>query len=256
VFCERASPFQWMGPKRFHPTPLALDQLPPIDAIVISHDHYDHLDYESVRWLAANRDIPFYVPLGIGAHLEHWGMPAERIHELEWWDEAEVKGVRLVSTPARHFSGRGPFDRNATLWTSWAFVGPTQRAWFSGDTGPFEAAAEIGEKLGPFDLTMVESGAWNPAWGNIHLGPDAALAMHHQVRGRAMMPVHWGTFKLAPHAWDQPFVRLRDLAAADGTPLLVPVPGQTMRADAPGVADFWGGVAASWDALGRKAGPH
>lgn len=256
VFCERASPFQWMGPARFHATPLGLDALPAIDAIVISHDHYDHLDFESVSWLAENTEIPFYVPLGIGAHLEHWGMPAERIHELEWWQEREVKGVRLVSTPSRHFSGRGVADRNHTLWTSWAFVGPTQRAWFSGDTGPFEAAAEIGEKLGPFDLTMIESGAWNPAWGNIHLGPDAARQMHEMVQGRTMMPVHWGTFQLAPHEWDQPFVRLRELAEANGTPLLVPVPGQTMRADTPAVADFWMGRAAAWASEGRVAGTH
>jgi L-ascorbate metabolism protein UlaG (beta-lactamase superfamily) len=256
VFCERASPFQWMGPARFHPTPLPLDGLPDVDAIVISHDHYDHLDYESVSWLAENSDVPFLVPLGIGAHLEAWGMPADRIHELEWWEEREIKGVRLVSTPARHFSGRGLFDRNHTLWTSWAMVGPTQRAWYSGDTGPFEAAAEIGEKLGPFDLTMVESGAWNPAWGNIHLGPDAAKEMHEMVRGKAMMPVHWGTFQLAPHEWDQPFVRLRDLAAEDGTPLLVPVPGQTMRADSPEIADFWTGRAEAWAAEGRVAGTH
>jgi len=256
VFCDRASPFQWMGPARFHPTPLTLDALPEVDAIVISHDHYDHLDYESVSWLARNSEVPFLVPLGVGAHLEAWGMPADRIHELEWWEERTIGGVRLISTPARHFSGRGLFDRNRTLWTSWAFVGPSQRAWFSGDTGPFEAAAEIGERLGPFDLTMVESGAWNPAWGNIHLGPDAALEMHERVRGRTMMPVHWGTFQLAPHEWDQPFVRLRDLAGVSGTPLLVPVPGQTMRADSPSIADFWEGRAAAWADAGRVAGTH
>ena len=256
VFCARASPFQWMGPERFHATPLTLEDLPPIDAVVISHDHYDHLDFESVSWLAEHSDVPFLVPLGIGAHLEAWGMPPERIEELEWWEERTIGGVRLVSTPARHFSGRGLFDRNRTLWTSWAFVGPTQRAWYSGDTGPFEAAAEIGSRFGPFDLTMVESGAWNPAWGNIHLGPDAALEMHQMVDGRTLMPVHWGTFQLAPHEWDQPFVRLRDLAAVSGTPLLVPVPGQTIWADSPSIDDFWQERAEVWASAGRVAGTH
>ena len=256
VFSDRASPFSWAGPKRFHAPPLALAALPELDAVVISHDHYDHLDYESIRWLGAHTPVVFVVPLGVGAHLERWGVPPDRIVELEWWEEHTLKGVRLVSTPARHFSGRGPFDRFATLWSSWALIGERQRAWFSGDTGPFAAAAEIGERLGPFDLTCVESGAWNAAWPVVHLGPDEALAMHHRVQGKVMMPVHWGTFKLAPHAWDQPFVRLRDLAAANETPLLVPVPGQTQRADSPAIADFWKAVGERWDAAGWTATPE
>lgn len=251
VFCERASPFQWMGPARFHAPPAPLDALTGLDAVVISHDHYDHLDYESIVRLAKTH-VRFFAPLGLGAHLEHWGVEPERITELEWWDEAQVGAVTLACTPSRHFSGRGTFNRDTTLWSSWAMVGPTHRAWFSGDTGPFDEATEIGEKYGPFDLTMVETGAWHPAWGEIHLGPDEAERMHRRVRGKVMMPVHWGTFSLAPHRWDQPVVRLQHVAREHGSELLVPVAGQTADPAAPFIAEFWRDRAATWAALGRS----
>lgn len=254
VFCERASPFQWMGPARFHRTPVPLDAVTGIDAVVLSHDHYDHLDYEAICSLA-DRAVPFFVPLGVGAHLERWGVAPERITELEWWEEATVGDVRLVCAPSQHFSGRGPTDRNASLWCSWAMVGPTHRAWFSGDSGPFDESAEIGARLGPFDLTMVETGAYHPAWGQVHLGPDEAERMHRRVGGRVMMPVHWGTFSLAPHRWDQPIVRLQHVAREQGTRLLVPVAGQTVSVDHPFVAAFWQERAALWEAEGRAPTP-
>lgn len=238
VFCERASPFQWMGPRRFHPTPLRIEELPPLDGVLLSHDHYDHLDYAAIQALA-KRGERFFVPLGVGAHLESWGVNPASITELDWWEEARLGELRLVAAPARHFSGRGPGDRDATLWASWAIIGPRHRAWFSGDTGPFEAATEIGLKLGPFDLTMIESGAFHPAWGNIHLGPDEAAKLHLQVRGRVMMPVHWGTFRLALHAWDQPIVRLQQRAVELGIALHSPLAGEISRADEPMVARLW-----------------
>jgi L-ascorbate metabolism protein UlaG (beta-lactamase superfamily) len=251
MLSQRASPFQFMGPSRFQPAPVHVDDLPPIDAVVISHDHYDHLDMQTVASLV-ERKVRFIVPLGVGAHLEAWGVDPVHISELEWWDETLVGEVRVVCTPARHFSGRGLTDRNRTLWASWAVMGPNHRVWFSGDTGPFPQASEIGSRLGPFDLSMIEIGAYDPAWGSVHLGPDEALTMHEQVEGRLMFPVHWGTFNLAPHRWDQPVVRLLDVGRARQTPLLVPVLGQTMRVAEPYVAPFWRERADVWQRLSRN----
>ena len=255
VFCERVSPLPWMGPARFHKPPAPLASLTGIDAVVLSHDHYDHLDHAAALELARGQ-MRIFAPLGVGAHLEAWGVDPERITELEWWEEARIGDVRLVCAPSRHFSGRGPFDRNTTLWCSWAFVGPHHRAWFSGDTGPFDLAAEIGARLGPFDLTLVETGAWNPAWGSIHLGPDEAERMHRRVQGRLMMPVHWGTFSLAPHKWDQPVVRLQHVAHAHQTQLLVPIVGQTVGTSGPFVAPFWQDRAARWAERGGEPPAH
>ena len=250
VFSKRASPFQWMGPARFHETPVSLDELPKLDAVLISHDHYDHLDMGTIAALI-DRDIPFLVPLGVGAHLEAWGVPDENIIEMEWWDAFELGEARVVCTPARHFSGRGMTDRNRTLWASWAVIGPEHRVWFSGDTGPFPQAEEIGERLGPFDLSMIEIGAYDRAWGQIHLGPDEALAMHKQVRGKRMFPVHWGTFNLAAHRWDQPIVRLIEQSELVGVDLLVPVAGQTVDAGEAFIAEMWLGRSAIWAESGR-----
>ena len=163
VWGPRASPYSFMGPARFHPTPLELEELPPLDAVVLSHDHYDHLDYPSILRLA-DRDTTFVVPLGLGAHLEAWGVATGRIVELDWWQEHTIGGLTLVSTPARHFSGRGLTDRNTTLWSSWAMLGPQHRVWYSGDTGPAPFFDEIGERLGPFDVAMLEIGAYHPSW--------------------------------------------------------------------------------------------
>jgi L-ascorbate metabolism protein UlaG (beta-lactamase superfamily) len=249
VLSERASPFQFMGPKRFHSAPLAPSQLPQVDAVVISHDHYDHLDRMTIMELAS-RGVRFLVPLGVGAHLEAWDVPLAQIEELEWWQEASVGEVRLVCTPARHFSGRGFTDRNRTLWASWALLGKTQRIWFSGDTGAFPQASEIGERLGPFDLAMIEVGAFDRAWESVHLGPDGAMEMVDQVRGNVLFPIHWGTFNLAAHRWDQPIVRVLELAAQRDLPVMVPAAGQTQDVRAPEVHPFWVGRAKIWQDRG------
>ena len=238
VWGPRASPFSWAGPARFHDTPIELEDLPRLDAVVLSHDHYDHLDYPSILRLSA-LDTRFVVPLGLGAHLESWGVPEGRITELDWWQEHTVGGLRLVSTPARHFSGRGLTDRNSTLWSSWAIIGPTHRAWFSGDTGPAPFFDEIGARLGPFDVSMIEIGAYHPSWGTIHLGPEAAVGVHQQVRANVMIPVHWGTFNLALHAWDGPIIELSEFAANAGVTLGVPTVGGTVDVAAPFVDPFW-----------------
>ena len=250
MLSKRASPFQWMGPARFHRAPVSVEELPELDAVVISHDHYDHLDMGTISALI-DRTVPFLVPLGVGAHLEEWGVPADRIVELEWWEETRVGDVRIVCTPARHFSGRGLTDRNRTLWASWAMVGPTRSVWYSGDTGAFPQASEIGDRLGPFDLSMIEVGAYDPAWDVVHLGPDAALGVHQQVGAKLMFPVHWGTFNLAPHRWDQPIVRLVDQAREKDVSLLIPEVGQTIPVGDAYVAEFWQTRVELWKDLGR-----
>ena len=231
VWSERASPSTVMGPRRFHPVPLALADLPPLDAVLISHDHYDHLDWATVQHFKA-LDVPFFVALGVGAHLEAWGIPPSRIVELDWWEERTLGGerpLRLVSTPARHFSGRGPFDRNTTLWTSWSILGAEHRVFFSGDTGPTPQHAEVGEKLGPFDVAMLEVGAYHPNWGDIHLGPRGALEAAGRLRARRLWPVHWGTFQLALHAWSEPAETLWQLAREQGQPLVTPLLGEPVE---------------------------
>lgn len=249
VWAERASPFQWAGPGRFTPPPLPLSEVPTPDAVVISHDHYDHLDHHSIQALSA-RGVPFVVPLGVGTHLESWGVPAERITELDWWERTRVGELELVATPAHHFSGRGP-KRNPTLWASWALIGPEHRVWYSGDTGPWKGFDEIGDKLGPFDMSFIEVGARHPSWADIHLGPLPALQVHQQVQARVMLPIHWGTFALALHAWDQPIVDLLEGARAQGVTLSVPLVGQTVDPSHPEVHPFWEGRLTAE----RKTGP-
>lgn len=238
VLGPRAAPLTWLGPKRFHEAPLTPEQLPPLDVVILSHDHYDHLDYWTVQRML-DRDVVWVTSLGCGAHLEAFGVPASRIRELDWWEETEVNGLRIVATPARHFQGRGPSAASETFWSSWVIEGPTQRVFFSGDTGPHdEGFAEIGDRFGGFDLTMIEIGAWHPSWGNIHMGPDNAMRTHELLRGKTFMPVHWGTFNLALHAWDEPIRRAIELAATTGVQLLSPTLGQTVHRES-GVAPFW-----------------
>ncbi|MEM9453903.1 MAG: MBL fold metallo-hydrolase [Myxococcota bacterium] len=238
VFGPRAAPVSWLGPKRFHPVPVEPEQLPPLDLIVVSHDHYDHLDFPTISRLA-HRETPWVTSLGVGAHLESWGVPAERITELSWWEDAELGGLHVTATPSRHFAGRGPGASSATFWSSWALRGPKHSVWFSGDTGLWEQAfEEIGDRFGGFDLSMIEIGAWHPAWGSIHLGPQNAATAHRLVRAKTMMPVHWGTFNLALHAWDQPIRHLMDIAESQGIQLLSPMMGQTVHREQ-GVAEYW-----------------
>jgi len=226
VWSPRASPSQLVGPKRFFAPPLPLAQLPPLDGIILSHDHYDHLDEAAIRALAP-RGEHFYCPLGVGAHLRRWGVPAGRITEATWWDEISLAAdFKLIATPARHFSGRGLLNRDGTLWASWVLKGPQHRVYFGGDSGPFdEAFRQIGAAYGPFDLVMLEIGAADPEWADIHLGPDNALTAHQLVGGGPLLPLHWGTFNLAFHAWRQPVQRLIEAAPA-GTTQLLPAPGQ------------------------------
>lgn len=223
VWGDRASPFSWAGPARFHEAPVALAALPRLDAVLLSHDHYDHLCVHTIRELAAMR-VPFITSLGVGAHLEAWGVLPELITELDWWESHELRGpsLKFTATPARHFSGRGLGDGNQTFWSSWALEGRKHKVFFSGDTGLTPEFEEIGARLGPFDVSLLEVGAFHPAWSSIHLGPDNALRAHQMLRARYLMPVHWGTFNLALHAWDEPGEVLLARAPEQGVSLLTP----------------------------------
>lgn len=238
VFAERASPVQWAGPLRFHPAPLPLEQVPPLAAVILSHDHFDHLDESAVRRLAP-RTGRFLAPLGVGQRLIQWGVPHNKVCELGWWQEAEVDGVRFIATPAQHFSGRGLFDSNSTLWASWVMIDGERRVFFSGDTGYFEGFRDIGERYGPFDLTLMETGAYNVAWPNVHMQPEQSLQAHLDVRGRWMLPIHNGTFDLAMHSWQEPFERIVALAAAAGVDLSTPQMGERVCLDTPHRGQAW-----------------
>jgi L-ascorbate metabolism protein UlaG (beta-lactamase superfamily) len=186
MWSAHSSPIDFVGPSRWFTAPIELGDLPGLDAVVISHDHYDHLDYKTLRAMKDWR-THFVVPLGLGAILEGWGIPSERIVELDWWESARIRGLEIVCAPARHASGRTPFDRDENLWAGYAFIGPTHRAYYSGDTGLFPALRTVGEKLGPFDVTMIESGQYNRTWPDWHVGPEQAVTAHRMLRGRVMI---------------------------------------------------------------------
>ncbi len=239
IWSERCSPVSFIGPVRSHPPPIPLDALPPIDAAVISHDHFDHLDQRTVTALAA-RGTTLLVPLGIGAHLEAWGIPADRFVELDWWQSRTVAGLTFTATPARHYSGRFLGRTDETLWASWAIAGPDHRVFFSGDTGYAPTFAEIGARLGPFDLTIVKIGAYDALWPEIHVTPEEALRLHRDVGGRVMLPVHWGTFNLGFHRWDEPADRIEAAARATGATVVVPRPGDWFEPEgARGISAWW-----------------
>ena len=230
-----ASPFVGLGPKRFFPSPIAAADLPPIEAVILSHDHYDHLDYATIRQLR-DRVQRFIVPLGVGAHLRRWGVPALRIRELDWDEQAEGSGYRITATPARHFSGRG-LKRDQTLWASYVLELDGYKLYFAGDSGIFPGFADIGAAHGPFELALIPIGAYDPAWHDIHLNPEEGLEAFHQVRGGRLLPTHWGTFDLALHSWDDPMSRL--LTHAGNTPLLTPQPGEWVALDTPRTDPSW-----------------
>ena len=238
VWSDRASPLPGIGPRAWYRPPLALDRLPPIDAVVISHDHYDHLDRRTVEALK-DGNATFIVPLGIGAHLAYWGVPEARIVELDWWQRTRVGDLEIVCTPARHASGRMVTDTDAKLWSGWALVGARHRVYYSGDTGLFPAMREIGARLGPFDLTMIEVGQYGRGWPDWHLGPEQALVAHGLVRGRVMLPVHWGKFVLAYHGWTEPIERVLVAAAQARATVLAPRPGQSVEPEAPPPPERW-----------------
>jgi len=240
IWSDRASPFEWIGPRRWYPPTIALARLPPVDAVLISHDHYDHLDRATIVAMRGWKNV-FIVPLGLGAHLQRWGIPADRIVELDWWQSTRVGTLALTLVPARHASGRVQPRSDVTLWGGFALVGERHRVYYSGDTGLFDEMAEIGRRFGPFDLALVEAGQYDAAWPDWHLGPEQAVLSAGRVRAKALIPVHWGLFRLAPHGWTEPVERVLAAARCAGLPVITPRPGQTIEPTAlrPGDSSRW-----------------
>ncbi|MDQ3368039.1 MAG: MBL fold metallo-hydrolase [Myxococcota bacterium] len=221
VFAKRVSPVGFIGPRRFHPVPAELAELPPIDVVLLSHDHLDHLCRPTMMALART-GVPVVTALGVGAHLEKYGFTPAQITELDWFEAAEVGGVHFTATPSQHFSGRTLTGRNKTLWASWVIQSERRKVFFSGDTGLTPEFAEIGRRFGPFDLVMLEIGAFHPSWGSIHLGPANALEAFRMLGGGTLLPVHWGTFSLGFHGWNEPGEQLVELAPSYGARILTP----------------------------------
>ena len=223
---ESPSPHPFIGTKRFNKElPIEIEKLPKIDAIIISHDHYDHLDYESIQLLKEKTAI-FFVPLGVGKHLKSWGIDSNDIKELNWWDETEFKDIQLAFTPSRHFSGRGFSDGSSSMWGSWVIKGKTKNIYFSGDSGYGPHFKEIGDKYGPFDFAMMECGQYNENWVNIHMVPEETVEASIDLKTKVMMPIHWGAFALSLHAWDDPILRVTKKAKTLNLPITVPIIGE------------------------------
>lgn len=246
VWDKRAAPMQWAGPKRFFAPTMRLEEVPRVDAVLVSHDHYDHLSEGTVRQLAglpSTASARWVTSLGVGAILRRFGVPVNRITELDWTESVQIAGqhgaaCQITSLPSRHFSGRSAFNRFQTLWASFVLRGasaeagkrqsdrPGHAVYYGADSGWWEGFAEIGGQYGPFDLTMLEIGAYNDLWQAIHLGPDGAARAFKDMGGAGqLMPIHWGLFNLALHAWQQPIERMLEVADAEGLKLWSPEPG-------------------------------
>lgn len=238
VFAERASPFRRVGPKRFHAPPIDLADLPPLRGVILSHDHYDHLDRDTVLALAETTNM-FLTPLGVGERLIEWGIDAAKVRQFDWWEGADIDGLTFTATPAQHFSGRSLFDGNSTLWASWVIVDDDLRVFFSGDTGYFDGFQTIGERLGPFDVTLIETGAYDAQWPYVHMQPEETVQAHIDLRGRWLMPVHNGTFDLAMHRWHEPFERVTALSLVRGVDISTPRMGERVDLAAPHRGERW-----------------
>lgn len=226
VWDERAAPTQWAGPKRFFAPTLKLDDLPAIDAVILSHDHYDHLGAGTIRQLAkldSLRQARWITPLGVGTILARLGVDPKRCTELNWTETVDIGSLRITALPTRHFSGRSLFNRFETLWASFVLAGPKHRVYYGADSGEWEGFREIGEQYGPFDLTMLEIGAFDPLWADLHMGPEGAVRSFRALGGQGLlMPIHWGLFDLALHPWTQP---IESVFAANDLKLWSPTPG-------------------------------
>jgi L-ascorbate metabolism protein UlaG (beta-lactamase superfamily) len=238
VFSERVSPVSFAGPRRFHPPPLPLAELPPLDAVIVSHNHYDHLDRAVIKHLRAI-EVPVITALGVGGLLERWGIASQRVIELDWGEATTIGKLTVTATPARHFSGRGLFDADRTLWASWVMTGPEHRVFFTGDTGFFPDLVKIGNVHGPFDVTLIKIGAYGEAWPHIHLMPEDAVRVHQLLRGAVLLPIHWGTFNLAFHGWAEPPERLLTAARDAGVTVVFPRPGQQVEPSVPQPDELW-----------------
>ena len=229
-----ASPVSFAGIKRYKYSEdimlHIIDEMPPIDAVFISHDHYDHLDYQSIVKLKS-KVSHFFVPLGVSAHLIRWGVPIEKITELNWWEEMEYQGLTIALTPSRHFSGRGIFNRDTTLWGGWVILGKSTRLYASGDGGYGPHFKEIGKKYGPFDIALIEGGQYDRRWADIHMTPEQSVQANLDINGKNMILMHWGAFTLANHGWKEPIERVLIGAKKVEVNLITPKIGETVLLD-------------------------
>ncbi|WP_083495674.1 MBL fold metallo-hydrolase [Formosa algae] len=231
MFGDVPAPHPWLGTKRFSGhLPIAIADLPTIDAVIISHDHYDHLDYGSILKLK-DKVKAFYTPLGVGTHLEAWGVSKDKINELDWWEDIMFQDITLVCTPAQHFSGRGFNDKAKTLWSSWVIKSETDNIFFSGDSGYGSHFKAIGEAYGPFDFAMIECGQYNTLWHDIHMYPEETAQAAIDIKTQRVMPIHWGAFKLAMHEWTDPVERLTEAAKTTPFELITPLIGSPVILD-------------------------
>ncbi len=240
VLEERASPFSWAGPKRFHPSPVTAEELPDIDVVLITHDHYDHLEKSTL--VTINKNVGhFIVPLGIGALLEDWGINPTKITELDWWETYSSGSLKFHATPAVHYAGRGLFDANQRLWCSWAIVGKNKRTFISGDSGYFDGFKNIGERLGPFDVTFLKIGAYSDkgTWRALHMTPEEAGQQHLDLRGQFLVPLHWSTFDMALHPWYEPIERLVTFSEQESVTLITPEVGEKINLRDKSNAEHW-----------------
>lgn len=243
VFSDRVSPVDWAGPIRFHASPISVQELPPIEGVILSHNHYDHLDRAAIVQLA-DKTAHFLAPLGVGDQLVAWGIDADKVQQFDWWQSTQLEGIHFVATPAQHFSGRGFGDANRTLWVSWVVIEDDLRVFFSGDSGYSDGFKAIGDKYGPFDLTLIENGAYDAHWPDVHMQPEETLQAHLDLRGSWLLPIHNGTFDLGLHVWQQPFERISALANAHDVALSTPRIGERVDMAAPHAGEPW------WHGLG------
>lgn len=243
-----ASPVSFVGIKRYEYSEdimlHLIDEMPPIDAVFITHDHYDHLDYQSIVKLNS-KVSHFFVPLGVGAHLVRWGIPKEKITELNWWEKTEYQGLTVALTPSRHFSGRDPFNIDTTLWGGWVILGNNTRLYASGDTGYGPHFKGIGQKYGPFDITLIEGAQYDPSWSDIHMIPEQSVQANLDVNGKTMMLMHWGAFTLANHGWNEPIERALEEAKIREVNIIAPKIGETVLLDSD--SDLQMPLTAWWD---------
>ena len=236
VFNRRIFPV--LGPERFEDVPVEVEKLPPMKAVVISHDHLDHLDKHSIQRLTDRTEF-FVVPLKVGRILRRWGVAGKRIIELDWWQGVNLDGLTITATPAQHISGRGLFDRDKTLWASFVLSTPDTRIFFSGDTGYFSGFKEISEVFGRFDLTLMEAGAYSEQWSGNHLLPEAAMQAHLDLHAHIMVPIHNATFDQAHHAWWEPFEAMEELGKKHQVPVLMPRFGEEVTIHEPDPFKAW-----------------
>ncbi len=237
----------FLGPGRYNGNvPLNIDGLPEIDLVLISHNHYDHLNSSTIEKIHPKVKL-FVVPLMVGAELENMGVPREKIIELDWWDEIILFEDFIVAlTPAQHFSGRGLFDKDETLWGSFVVKGPKHKIFFSGDSGYFEGFKQIGDKYGPFDLTFLECGAYNERWHLVHMFPEETTQAHIDLKGKILHPIHWGTFDVSLHSWYDPMIRISKTADSLGIKLSTPIVGETITINENLQTERW------WESLIKK----